>query len=95
MTCRAVHDVKATGERFKGELDMDGKEVARVYLHKQDMDVMLKVCSHRAKPRSQLAVISSSSGVALLSVSGLQLHKLLSRKASTHQLTNTKPQHIS
>ena len=45
---RALHDVKATdlgGQfvRFKAEVDFDGKEVARCYLEKQDLDILFKV----------------------------------------------------
>lgn len=43
---RSLHDIKATevgGEaRYKAELDFDGREIARAYLYKQDMDQLLK-----------------------------------------------------
>lgn len=49
LNFRALHDVKATsigGEyvRFKAEVDFDGREVARCYLEKHDLEIMFKVC---------------------------------------------------
>lgn len=44
---RAVHDVKALdmggwNVRYKAEVDVDGKEMTRCYLERQDLDVTLK-----------------------------------------------------
>lgn len=46
---RAIHDVKGIDignslVRYKAEIDFDGRELARLYLEKQDISKMLEVC---------------------------------------------------
>lgn len=45
---RAIHDVKGIDMgnylvRYKAELDFDGRELARAYLDKQDLNALLEV----------------------------------------------------
>ena len=60
---RALYDIKATdmgsqSVMFKAEVDIDGREIARSYLEKNDIQVILEVSNKKNKKIKKFTALS-------------------------------------
>ncbi|XP_072040142.1 proton-coupled zinc antiporter SLC30A9, mitochondrial-like [Amphiura filiformis] len=77
---RGVHDVKATvmgvgHDRFKAEIDFDGREVTRAYLDTQDLDALLQTLKKVQTPE-QLETFMLSHGEKVIDLLGFHIDRI-------------------